>query len=74
MFSKTKANKTYWFPDRPDIECFVITEFLDDFDFNSDKDTKADRSHKLSLPSCRLKVTNSLPTKRGTRGCEAAAQ
>ena len=50
MFSKTKANKTYWFPDRPDIECFVITEFLD-FDFNNDKDTEADRSHKLSLES-----------------------
>ena len=36
MFPETKSreNKTNWFPERPDIKCFVV--FLD-FHFNSNK-------------------------------------
>ena len=53
MFPETKSrehkdsreNKTNWFPERPDIKCFVI--FLD-FHFNSNKRiTEANQNSRL---------------------------
>ena len=34
MSQESRENKTNWFPEGPDIKCFVI---LLDFHFNSDK-------------------------------------